>query len=373
MEESGIYRVLETVRDATLDGRSWHAVAGAISREFDAAGVAFYGQSTDINAFKETAVLGIGPDYIDAYKHHFSRYDNPWITAIPFWKPGAIRTERALKQFTGDHLILRRSGYFRDWIQPQGFAHSMGMVLDHDAESYIKLTLYRGTDAGAYEDHDVARFVLLCRQFRTLLDLASRYRLARTMLQLSLQALDYLDFGVVLLSGNGRVVELNRFARDLLGEGVDVVRDRLVLRDPRASRLLEAALTTTPAATVQSGPIAVAPPAAKRPMTLSVVPGVIDGPESGWLLFITCPDKVIDGRLTALTSRFNLTAVELRLAIGLLQGSNLRTAAAQTGLTYETARWYLKQLFAKTQTHSQAALVGTLLQTSSGLGFIQDG
>ena len=55
----------------------------------------------------------------------------------------------------------------------------------------------------------------------------------------------------------------------------------------------------------------------------------------------------------------------LGAAGGLLQGFDLRGAGAAAGLSYETSRWYLKQLFAKTDTHRQADLVRLLLATKS--------
>ncbi|MEQ8992745.1 MAG: hypothetical protein RLO46_13070, partial [Pseudomonadales bacterium] len=91
-------QLLDSVREASLDGLSWHAVIRNVSLAFDSPAVAFYGQSADAASFKETAIVGIGDPYIEAYRDHYSQRDNPWLTVNAFWEPGAIRTERALQR-----------------------------------------------------------------------------------------------------------------------------------------------------------------------------------------------------------------------------------------------------------------------------------
>lgn len=60
--------------------------------------------------------------------------------------------------------------------------------------------------------------------------------------------------------------------------------------------------------------------------------------------------------------RYGLTPAETRLALALVAESSLRRAAEAAGMTYETARWYMKILFQKTATGRQAALVARLVR-----------
>ena len=363
MQSPGWHDLIGSIRDAALDGRSWHAVARHVAAEFRSPAIALYGQSLDTVSFKETAVLGIGDRFIESYKSHYSRLDNPWVQAGRFWKPGVVRTEPALQRLTGDRHVLRRSGYFQDWIVPQGYRHSMGMVVDRDAGGYIKLTMYRDGASGAYRHAELTRFQSLCDQFRLLLDIAGHYRLARTLAHLSLRALDHLDFGVMMLDAGGTVLEMNRFARDLADgrSGLSVHEGRLQALDGRADARIRSLLTgrgQSSAATVT-----LAPPAVPAPVALALTS--MAASDGGRLLFLTCPERAFDERLRLLVDRFAFTPVELQLARGLLQGFDLRGAGAAAGLSYETSRWYLKQLFAKTDTHRQADLVRLLLATKS--------
>src|SRR5262245_47846331 len=58
-----------------------------------------------------------------------------------------------------------------------------------------------------------------------------------------------------------------------------------------------------------------------------------------------------------LRCHFGLTPAEARLALQLVAGDALRSAAAKPSITYETARTELKNIFNKTGTCRQAELV----------------
>ena len=58
-----------------------------------------------------------------------------------------------------------------------------------------------------------------------------------------------------------------------------------------------------------------------------------------------------------LRCHFGLTPAEARLALHLVAGETLRSAALKLRITYETARTHLKNIFSKTGTCRQAELV----------------
>ena len=58
-----------------------------------------------------------------------------------------------------------------------------------------------------------------------------------------------------------------------------------------------------------------------------------------------------------LRSHFGLTPSEARLALRLVKGERVRSAAAELHISYETARTQLKRIFSKTRTCRQAELV----------------
>jgi DNA-binding CsgD family transcriptional regulator len=62
-----------------------------------------------------------------------------------------------------------------------------------------------------------------------------------------------------------------------------------------------------------------------------------------------------------LQCHFSLTPAEARLALHLVGGETLRSAAVKLGISYETARTCLKKIFNKTGTCRQAELVIIIL------------
>ena len=66
-----------------------------------------------------------------------------------------------------------------------------------------------------------------------------------------------------------------------------------------------------------------------------------------------------------LTGLFDLTPAEARLAAALTAGHSLKVVAANSNITYSTARTYLDRIFTKTGTHHQAQLVSLLKGTHS--------
>ena len=62
-----------------------------------------------------------------------------------------------------------------------------------------------------------------------------------------------------------------------------------------------------------------------------------------------------------LRCHFGLTLAEARLALHLVAGETLRSAAVELGISYETTRSSLKNIFRKTETCRQAELVIVIL------------
>ena len=67
-----------------------------------------------------------------------------------------------------------------------------------------------------------------------------------------------------------------------------------------------------------------------------------------------------------LRCHFGLTPAEARLALHLVAGETLRSAAVKLSISYETARTQLKNIFSKTGTCRQAELVIVIVTALPG-------
>ena len=61
-------------------------------------------------------------------------------------------------------------------------------------------------------------------------------------------------------------------------------------------------------------------------------------------------------------STLELTPAETRLAIALFKGQSVETYAKEIGISINTARWHVKQIYAKTGVKRQSELIQMLLK-----------
>lgn len=185
-------------------------------------------------------------------------------------------------------------------------------------------------------------------------------------------ALDRLHLGVALVDSEGRVVATNRSAREIFDErdGIELRSSTLCVADPSAGRRLRAFLGAGDAGPLRGGALAVPRKPPRGPLTLLIAPL---GGRSGRTavvkaVFISCRER---GPETGeeLRRLYDLTPSESGLTSLLVQGLSLKEAAAELGITENTARTHLKRIFDKTGTHRQGELVGLLL---SGPGQIRE-
>src|SRR5690606_28051269 len=227
--------------------------------------------------------------------------------------------------------------------------------------------------AGPYTARDVARFRRLTRHLITAVKVADRFAAARREANELRHVIDRLRFGVVLLADDGSVLEANAFAARLFQrrEGLTVIQGQLVGMHRSGGTALPRALRA--AIDVHRGvdadasePCYLERGNGVQPLSALALP-LAKGREpfgvqrAAVALLVTDPVVDVVVPIERLRQRFRLTSSEARLAVALMRGQRLRDAAEQAGLTYETARWYLKSTFQKTGATRQADLVRLLL------------
>ena len=208
-------------------------------------------------------------------------------------------------------------------------------------------------------------------------------------------ALDHLDLAVLLLDESGRVLARNRRVDALLAEmgALRIDAGRLVVRRRDDAALLRAAVSA--AAVAARGGQAILPPllqmrnrsgAVLQSILLlpAVAPGTIRGEmsagaphdplaagEAAVLAFVSfgSPTPL---SLPLVMRDLGLTMAEARVAAELAAGQTPTSIAARFGLAEATVRVQLKHALAKSDTHSQAQLVGRLLRGLAQLRGLDD-
>ncbi|MHA1560284.1 MAG: helix-turn-helix transcriptional regulator [Alphaproteobacteria bacterium] len=184
-----------------------------------------------------------------------------------------------------------------------------------------------------------------------------------------------IDRGAILLNADGGVVDVNQPARRILGHGISLVRERLIVsvgQQGALERLIANALL--PASQRDAyDPIAVERTFGRTPLlvqaisiadsdanTLDISPG-----SAAWaLVLITDLDVPVIGSTKAL-ELLGLTAAEARIAVAVGSGLSPRQAGQRLSVSENTARSALTLIYSKLMIKRQSELALVVARTSA--------
>jgi DNA-binding CsgD family transcriptional regulator len=274
---------------------------------------------------------------------------------------------------------IRASGLFREALEPAGVlpGPALFVVTERNARHILSAVLilpiashWKPTaDDRALLERLAPHMVLARRLHRRL---AERSRDSEAVLA----AFDQLVLCVVFLDDRMRVSYANQSAAELLGvkAGFAPSASLASAAQDERTRALERLLRTERGelrARVYSHP------EDGRPLQVLVTPfawprsaGGVEQTRFARALFIGDPKQHTGDPIGVLHARYGLTRGETRLALLLLAGCSVEEAAQLLRISVGTARGVLKQVFDKTDTNRQPALVRLLLQ---GVGQIRPG
>jgi DNA-binding CsgD family transcriptional regulator len=360
--------------DANISLRSWADVLDKVRMavQADFCAIATHDFADGRGRFEES--VGFDPTYLTAYADLYSA-DNPWLQHRErFAEAGTLWTSQDLM---ADKDLIE-TDFYRYWLRPQNAFHHLFGVIDASETQVTYIVLGRSYPKGAFWlDHAA----LLRRMLPTIAQAmrAGRHYQRECRLQkLAFDALDVMPIGFVLLNRRGGGVAINRFARDII-EGEDVIfvgsgglglklpAGRVRLRDYLSSRPGSSrdAVGDVLSLSVPRGP-------ERRPLTIVATSlpasgGPISDDDPVAAVFIGDPERPVQVDPRLLIRLYGLSRAESRVAALLASGLRLDKVAEALGLTYETVRKHLKQIFTKTTTERQAELVRTLNLGPAGL------
>jgi DNA-binding CsgD family transcriptional regulator/PAS domain-containing protein len=278
---------------------------------------------------------------------------------------------------------MARSEFYQDYLLPNGMGYVGAEMLVRDRECVAAIAMQRARSQGPFEPADLDLLDLLAPHLTRALRLQTRFVALEAQRWADQTVRDRLPFAVILVDERGRIVSQNQAATNLLAAGDGLTARHGCLRTTHPAdqaaldRLIrDAARPANPAHTAVGGALPLRRPSLRRTLGVSVMPiprqhnafSLDPGaPAPAALVIVSDPEKAPQTPAAALQCFFGLTPAEAALAQALAAGRSLHEYADEAHVTCETARWRLKQVLAKTDTHRQAELVRLLL-TSAVLG-----
>jgi DNA-binding NarL/FixJ family response regulator len=180
-------------------------------------------------------------------------------------------------------------------------------------------------------------------------------------------ALDQLSIAVIVVDVSGRMLFMNRRGGELCAkdDGLTIGAAEICYAStPSESSRLHQMISESATAGTRKA-LAVSRPSMKRPLLVVVapLPTFSDGRGNGKAaaLYISDPEHNTVPPPEQLAALLELPPAKAKLAYCIAQGKPLDEAAIKLSITTETARTYLKDIFARTGTSRQAELVKLIL------------
>lgn len=245
--------------------------------------------------------------------------------------------------------------------------------LQRPSMANLVLVAARVPDAAPFRDADIAAFTERSEWIEDVAELWWLNRRTEARLEGVRAGFGTRDTAAILLDGEGCILETNVAARRMLRArtGLQRVGDRLTASHPDdAARLREAWFEAIAAyATGRRAPpreLTIARDPGQRPLLVAVHQPPTAALREGrhdprLLLLIVDPDASRD--IDSACAVYHLTQSQTRLTKKLVEGLSVTEAAAELGLSAETGRTYLKEIFRRTGVSRQTALIRLLLSS----------
>ena len=203
-------------------------------------------------------------------------------------------------------------------------------------------------------------------------DLAQRDEINRDAWRTWADAMDRLSIGIMVTNGSGLLINANRVAAKLLDDGRCIGVSHGCLRPECGveGKALMAAISAAAAGdgTQDVSECLIALPCLDtvRPISALVLPAkqqmsMLESSEPLAIIYIASPDGAHSISPAKIAKAYALTAAESRLAAAVVNGESLKEYADRVGISVQTAKSQLKQVFSKVGIRRQSELVRDIL------------
>lgn len=371
MDGDALLRLADRIHRIPAGEATWEEALGETSRLLGCRASLFTIYDTKSFEVVSTRQDALCIERLDDYKNHYVKIDKGVLFAA--------RNPKVRLFCNSDYMseaALARDEHTQDFLLPQDIKYFAAATFTRPGGVFVALTPQRAATQGPFSPQDKALVAAIAPHFFQLHRLLAQAEAEELRGSLTTAALESFRAPAVIVASDLELVWANAAARGLIGPkgAFGLFGRRLYVRCRAESRSLAAlvgaacgtglaprggALLLRDAEGVRSWAAFVAP----------LHPAQNDGrhlrlPRRRYALLLL-QEPGDDGlrRLPALEALYGLTRQERRLAEQLAAGRDLRRAAAELGIGYETARQYLKAVFGKTGTCSQGQLLRLVLES----------
>jgi len=356
--------------EAATDRCQWPAFLSSFARAVQSPSAALVVQDLCNPRGSASESLGFDPFWEGRYLEYYGKI-NVWMhRARELFQPGEVSQSNHI---VGDEELVRTE-FYNDFLRPQNHFYSFGSVLTERAAVISFITAMRSRSAGPFGEREVALLRELVPHLQSALRVHGRMASLESRLSGLTSALDHIAQGVMLIDAAGRVRFMNRYAEEMLraADGLKLLQGVIHAVRPDQTgnlhRLIASAIAGRGGGMSPGGLMTVARARGRRGFHVMVAPHASEQARANGagvaIVFVTDPERAPDPKVRVLEQLLQLTTAEARLAKSLAGGKTLQSFAEEAGVSLNTARSHLKQIFAKTGVSRQADLVRIVLSAT---------
>jgi DNA-binding CsgD family transcriptional regulator len=352
------------IYDATLDQSLWPKVLERAAQFVGGVGAAL---------FSKDAAAQLGDVYHDVGidQHYKQLYFDKYVTLDPATN-GQFFAEVEQPFATADLMPYDQfieTQFYQEWVRPQGLIDFVSAVLDKSATSVAMFGVFRHERDGVVDDQARRRMRLIVPHIRRAVLIGRMFDLKAAEAATFADTLDGLSAGMCLVDAEGRIVHANVAGHAILAAGdmLSVVSGRLVAYDAQVNRTLEEVFAAAGRGDAALGVKGIAIPligksgeryvAHALPLTSGARRNAGVAYTAAAALFIRQAALVIPSPPEVIGRTFNLTPMELRVLLAIVEVGGVPQVAAALGVADSTIKTHLGRLFEKTGAKRQADLV----------------
>lgn len=307
---------------------------------------------------------GFGEDEIAQFHDHYAAL-NPWPPRTMLVPVG--------RGMTGESIFpraeLAKTEFYNDWLKRQaGCETSIGATILRDSTRTFILSTCTSSTNPEFNHRAADLYTQLSPHLRRAVDFIRRGELVSGERRTGQALFDAIGAGLIQASESGEIRSMNARAREMLEAGAPVrlkANGHIAIIDPRAAEALRFLASRQG---VQLQPyVAVLRAAEGASHRLTLVrlksdPFVefLNGPTVAIIIEPIAASSEMRG--VRLQENYRLTPKEVRIAEAIAAGLSLREIADSDGVSYETVRSHVKNIYGKMEVSSQASLVARLLR-----------
>jgi DNA-binding CsgD family transcriptional regulator len=375
LSEGKLLALVGQIYDAAGDPSLWPVFLEAFSNSVGGAstGIVYH----DMTALRATMAVSArtDPQCEQLYLQHYGRCDplrTAWLERFSRAGPdGVVTCEQVI-----DSAQLQKTEYYNDFLVPNHIVHQFCGPIAVNKDWSAVLTCLRPASKGPFGTEAVMLLRSLLPHLQRAIQFHRKFAELEGRHRGSLDALDIVPTGVIILDARGRIVALNRAASLVLEQNDGLTTDNGSLRasTPHETKQLRSAITTACErlgnGLPEGGCFRIARPSGKQSLALLIMRASAhsfapDAGQSAGIVFVSDPETKARTDSALFARIYHFTEAESRLAQHLVQGETLVRAAELLGVSHNTARTHLQRIFGKTDTCHQGDLVRLLLAAAA--------